>query len=305
MKTSLGQMDGKAWEKYCHKLLHLKYEDYQEVPDKFGGDLGIEGFTHSGIVVQCYSPDEDVAARELYEKQRNKITRDIGKLIKNAAAISKLGVEIITEWHFLTPDYKHKDLLSHCQKKQKEVQDKGLAGVAPDFVIYLKTDDAYQLERQKLIGAGLQKVHSIEAEPPTEEVDALLASENDIVLNIKHKLGNLQLPSSQSDRLVRDLVHGYVVGRSELQALNERSPDVYRSVIQLKASKEDQLGIAILSAQGEHRTVLKNVLDDYQEELTGDFSEILMSSLISKLSTEAIADWLGRCPLDFHGIGNN
>ena len=305
MRTSLGQMNGDAWEEYCQKLLRMKHEDYQEVPAQFGGDYGIEGFTRSGIVFQCYSPDEDLGGDQLYEKQRDKITRDIAKLIKNATEISQLGAGTIRQWHFLTPRYNNRDLVAHCRTKEVTVQSKGLSAVDSNFVIYLKTEDDYLLERQRLLGIGEHKVHPLSAEPATDELDALLSSENDIVLNIKGKLGKLDLSSGRTDELIHDLVYGYVAGQNELQALNERFPDTYRSVVQLKESKEKQIRVRVLSAQGEHGSILNLVLEEYENKLTHEFSGTLASALITTLSTEAIADWLGRCPLDFPALGSN
>ena len=46
------------------------------------GDLGIEGFTRTGKVFQCYCPEAPYEADELYEKQRDKINKDLNKLIK-------------------------------------------------------------------------------------------------------------------------------------------------------------------------------------------------------------------------------
>ena len=305
MRTSLGQMNGDAWEDYCQKLLRLKYTDYQEVPAQFGGDLGIEGFTRSGIVFQCYSPDEDLGGVELYEKQRDKITRDIAKLTKNAIAISRLGVGEIREWHFLTPSYNNRELVSHCRKKENEVINKRLPQVNNNFQIYLRTENDYLSQIQQIIGTSLLKVNPLTTEPALDELDSLLNSENEIVLNIKCKLGRLLLPSAQSEQLVRDLVHSYVVGQNELEALNERFPKIYQGVVQLKAAKEKQLGIKVLSAQGGHGSILNQVLDEYEGKLMYDFSATLTSALITILSTEAIADWLRRCPLNFPALGSN
>jgi hypothetical protein len=57
-------MDGNDWESYCQKLLRMHHKDYQEVPSRFGGDLGVEGFTCSGFTFQCYCPDEDPSGKE-------------------------------------------------------------------------------------------------------------------------------------------------------------------------------------------------------------------------------------------------
>ena len=298
MKTSLGQMDGDMWEEYCQKILRLRYEDYQEVPAQFGGDYGIEGFTRSGIVFQCYCPDEDPSGRDLYEKQRDKITSDIKKLVKNASAISALGAGTIRAWHFLTPRYNSRHLVSHCRTKESEVQSKSLETVHGEFTIYLKTEDDYIPERQIYLGTGGLRVQPSGEEPPIKELEKLLTSDNEIVLNIKTKLEKLALPSRQRADLIIQSVKGYIVGKYELQILNEKFPSTYESVVQLKSATESQLPI-LLSGSDNHGTILREILQGYEGKLSTDFSGSLSSALIARLSTEAISDWLGRCRLNF------
>jgi hypothetical protein len=50
-KTAYGTFDGNSWEDFCQQCFKLKYENdgYQEMP-AWQGDLGIEGFTRSGIL---------------------------------------------------------------------------------------------------------------------------------------------------------------------------------------------------------------------------------------------------------------
>jgi hypothetical protein len=297
--TSVGEMDGNTWESYCHKLLRLRYMDYQEVPAQFGGDLGIEGFTCSGLLFQCYCPDENPSGKDLYNCQRNKITRDIGKLIKNAVQIAQLGAGTIKEWDFLTPSYNSRDLLSHCRVKESEVRSKCLGNICSDFKVLLRTEDDYIPERRLLIGAGGLRVQPSGKEPRSEELEKLLESNNEIVQNIKKKLAKLALALPKQAELTRELVFGYVVGQNELQTLNERFPSIYRSVIQLKSATKSQLGIRTLSFSNNHGTILNEILTEYEDKLSSDFSGSLSTALISRLSTEAISDWLGTCPLDF------
>jgi hypothetical protein len=305
MRTSLGQMGGDAWEDSCQKLFRLRYEDYQEVPAQFGGDYGIEGFTRSGLVFQCYCPDEDPSGNDLYEKQRDKITNDIRKLIKYAQKISALGAGIIREWHFVTPRYNSHQLLSHCRSKESEVLSKSLKTIHNRFTICIKTEDDYISERQIYLGMNGLRVQPVSEEPPLEELEKLLTSDNKIVLNIKTKLDKLALSSYQRANLTRALVSGYVVGQNELETLNEKFPSTYRSVIQLKSSKQSQLAIRTLSCSDNHSSILHEILQEYEDKLSADFSGSLSNALIARLSTEAISDWLGRCPLNFPNLEGN
>ena len=81
IKTEYGTFDGDKWEsisQICFKQ-NFREESYQEVKAT-PGDYGIEGFTRTGKVFQCYCPDESYSSAELYEKHRDKITTDLKKL---------------------------------------------------------------------------------------------------------------------------------------------------------------------------------------------------------------------------------
>ncbi len=299
MKTSFGQMDGNAWEDYCQRLLRIRYRDYQKVPAQFGGDYGIEGFTPSGLVFQCYCPDEDPSGSELYEKQRDKITRDIGKLVKNADNISLLGAGVICEWHFLTPNYNNHALLTHCRSKESFVRSKGLSAIHDDFKISIKIEDDYIPERQTCLGIDRLKVQPLVEDKPQAELEKLLASNNEIVLNIKRKLAKLGLAQNKQTRLTRELVSGYIIGRDQLENLYEKFPSTYESLIQLKSSMEGQLETRTLADSGLHGKILQDILDDYEQRLNSSFGSCLSGALMNRLSSEALSDWLRRCPLDF------
>ncbi|MDQ0199984.1 hypothetical protein [Neobacillus ginsengisoli] len=53
IQTRYGTYDGDSWEEYCQLLLKTKYgkEGYQEMTAHTSGDLGIEGFTRTGIAL--------------------------------------------------------------------------------------------------------------------------------------------------------------------------------------------------------------------------------------------------------------
>lgn len=299
MRTTLGQMDGNEWERYCQDLLRLRYrDDYQEVPAQYGGDLGIEGFTRSGLVFQCYCPDEDPSGDDLYEAQRNKITRDINKLTKNAAEISKLGAGKIKEWQFLSPRYNSRHLIEHCRTKEAEVLALNLPTIDRSFRIMLRTENDYIPERQIFLEAAGLKIQPKGIAATPETIAHLVASNNVIVSNIHNKLRKLPVSTEYRATLTEEMIRNYVAGQGELQSLNENFPSTYRSVVQLKTAVESQLATRVLS--GAHDgAVLEKVLDYYEARLSKDFSNSLSTALIMQLSSEAISDWLGRCPLNF------
>lgn len=118
-------IDGDTWETICNSCYRDRYqnEHYHEIPAAHRGDAGIEGFTRSGIVYQCYCPEREYSDDDLYAHQRDKLTTDINKLIdlKNAQRLKKLGIDIISEWHFVTPEYRDSRIISHANTKKDEV----------------------------------------------------------------------------------------------------------------------------------------------------------------------------------------
>src|SRR5690625_6734778 len=94
--------NGDEWEEFCHSCLKLLHRDenYKSVDASNSGDSGIDGFTSSGKVYQCYCPEKEYTDSDLYEKQRDKITTDIQKLYNYQESIKILlnGIKIKT-WH--------------------------------------------------------------------------------------------------------------------------------------------------------------------------------------------------------------
>src|SRR4051812_32922846 len=125
-RTSIGAFDGKSWEALCQLVFKKKFsqDGYQQIHAS-PGDFGLEGFTlHTGYGFQCYCPDKHYTRTELYDAQRDKITRDLKKLQKNEAEILKrIGSTKIGQWVFVTPEFDRNSLLEHARTKEKEVRE--------------------------------------------------------------------------------------------------------------------------------------------------------------------------------------
>ena len=144
-----GSFDGNSWEELMQLVFKAKYgnEQYQEMKAS-PGDFGIEGFTKStGLSFQCYCPDTKYTQRELYEKQRDKITKDLGKLKKYEEELKKrLGNTKLKEWVFVIPEAPHNDLLAHAQTKQEEVISWKLSIIDSNFKVLIKDADFFSRE---------------------------------------------------------------------------------------------------------------------------------------------------------------
>jgi len=118
-------LNGTEWQRICDSCYRLRYQDegYTAIPSIIGGDGGIEGFTRTGIVYQCYCPERKYSDDDLYEHLRDKVTKDINKLLdpKYAKRLKDLGVPVIKEWHLVIPEYKDSRILQQVENKKLDV----------------------------------------------------------------------------------------------------------------------------------------------------------------------------------------
>ena len=100
-------LNGDTWENWCDACYRDRYQGdhFVKVPADHKGDAGIEGFTLSGVVYQCYCPDKNYTVNELYEHLRDKVTTDIAKLVKAEKIWLYVGERIYTE-----PPHIHKTI---------------------------------------------------------------------------------------------------------------------------------------------------------------------------------------------------
>lgn len=305
MKTeSLGELSGQDWEDICNKLFHARYNNnYQEVPARYGGDYGIEGFTFDGDLFQCYSPtDEEFSSNSLYELQRNKITTDINKLIQNINSIRLLNKNsMIKNWYFVTPTYDSKKLLEHCRKKEKEIQKAIGQHVVSDFKIILQTENSYVKELGHLVNSKIMQIQSNCKNYTDEDLTLISESDNEIVNKIRTKLKKLDSLKEDSEKLNKFtfIVFKYFIeGQEELELLNKSYPDVYQGLSRLKNSIEKR--IQQKSLLGIELIDLQKIQEEYKSELEKGFNDVCEISLLENLAQEAIADWMARCPIDFN-----
>lgn len=314
IKMKDAQLDGDSWEKLCQKCFRIKYEkvDYQEIPATYGGDLGIEGFTRNGIVFQCYAPEQDYPPKELYEHQRDKITTDIGKLIKNQKELKEvLGTIKIKKWCFVTPFYSNKDLLKHCNNKKEELKeqirkkkydhiDECIDIVILDSDCFLKeinllclTDNNYKLNIQ---------VKHIKKENTWRECKSLL------VQNLIRKISAvIPAPNSESgiknvDSVVGIYMDYYLKGLKVLNLLQSKYPDYYEKLIELSSICENDVTVQCCmngSGLDSNKMLFKTIIDEFGNKLKGEFGQAFSPTTIEELKNQIISSWLLNCPMDF------
>lgn len=301
--------DGDKWENFCQVCFKLKYESegYQAMPADVKGDLGIEGFTRTGKVFQCYCPDTNSSHIKLYEDQRDKMTTDLGKLSKNKEVLPKyLGDVIIRDWIFVTPEYSNKDLIKHCQSKKDEIRKLNLPILANDFDILVhdigffakEIPIVYNHNKEKLnIGGNKDLVDKQYYDWKNQEIDLVQNSIKKQSKRFSQDVNNLEDRVNRlTDRDVRAYLNGKIITRN----WNEISPEQYEVFLEMIDIIEEQVKDLCLFPPENNNYDLRyrDIKIMVEEKVKGYFSTLDERTIIL-LCEYVMADWILRCPINF------
>jgi hypothetical protein len=231
--------DPNDWEQHIQQVLKLRYAQpvgsYQHIPADIKGDCGLEGFAIDGTAYQCYACQNWTDFSVLLDHQKNKMTVDIGKLLKNEAELlTILGDIRIGIWNFVLPFWNDKELLKHARKKQMEVRDKQPKHVKTDFRITIITGEEFLIEKQMLAKQDLYKF-DVKELPDTVATAATWMDANkglELVTNLTRKASVIAKGKTAKMRqnLLNQMVKDYTAGSVVLSKLGcFRNPVLLRS----------------------------------------------------------------------------
>lgn len=306
LQTSLGPFNGNTWEDLCQLVFKKKYDDigYQQMVAS-PGDFGIEGFTlKQGMGFQCYCPDSHYDATELYNKQRDKITKDVAKLKTYVAEIKKrIGDVKIKDWHFVTPVLDRNALLAHARSKELEVRGWGVPILAPDFTIHLRDADFYLTEINEIRSLNGEALIFDTSSPtlrlldgPPEEYEANLRRKTTVRLHSKaaHPKVDKLFESLYGQTYSAFLEHGTLLRRIETTA-----PAIYFKLLRLVGEFESnvmELGILWDGTADELVTKVRVGLSD---RILTQLGPHIDATEADRISRHIVARWLAVCELDF------
>jgi hypothetical protein len=166
---------GEDFEEMCWGLLRRRYPipDLVRLPATLGGDRGIEGFSKDGIAYQCYADRDSLTLRHRTDKQKQKLTRDTGKLKKYATELEALLDGLLIENYVLmVPEFHAAELVGHAVRRAKAVRDFGLSFIGANFAISIKVPQDYpaELKAAEIDGAASPLLPN----PAVEEADVEL-----------------------------------------------------------------------------------------------------------------------------------
>lgn len=293
---------GDDWEDHIHMLLsrHYPVGDYQRVPSRHGGDFGIDGFSRDGKAYQCYAPEKFLGEKDLYERQRDKITDDLTKFCANSKALREmLGKLQIGRWLLVVPDHGSAQLLKHAASKTVDVRRQSLDYVADDFEVGVITDRIFETEKRLLALLGVYEIGVTPVPIDDGRLEEWAESETGLMANLRRKAQWLTTLPSESARneFVQRMARNYLEGQSILGRLHDEYPEIAQRVAECKAAREQLLSVRCVVGSSNRDILgdeLKGLKTDLENSIRG-VSAVTLSSLV----LEALADWLMRCPLEF------
>lgn len=290
------------WEDYCDGLFHQRHgpTGYVRIPDQDRGDLGMEGYSIDGtaIIYQCYVT-EAVEVGHRYEHQRDKMTKDLGKLAAKPERVAKLlGDNLMSFWALVVPRHDSKELVAHARAKEQEMRALDLPFLADDFKVLILTEENFAAERAVLDKLGVAGVP--DSAPLTEEdlqksVEELKSAEPHQVTTTDEKLDRAKVVdvTHLRERLLRQIV--------EADNIREHLRVDYPSTSERVLT---QLGIEERAIMQERDFSLlhSGSVVDVRERLQGRFAENVPSlgqGDADRLAHGQVGRWLLECPLDF------
>lgn len=307
-----GYMTGNAWEDLCVQCYRIRFqgENYVAIPATQGGDAGIEGYTKNGIVHQCYCPERTYSDNDLYEHQRDKLTKDIEKLMNNSERFRTLGVPPVVEWHFNIPEYKDSRILAHAETKRQEVLNakcdapQDFIHIADGFQIIIKTAEDFTPEISRIIRTTITDLRLNFAVQHTDTPD-WSKCESQKVENIRRKIKAVMLIEDDSNdilnRIINIYLDFYISGLEILNNLRVGFPEIYADIYQLEQSYKREVSLKTLMNMDKsmNKTLFDSILDEFQTKLEKDFSRQFTLASIGELKQDMVASWLADCSMEF------
>lgn len=305
-KTIYGNFNGNSWEDLCQSCFKLKYEHegYQEMP-AWQGDLGIEGFTRTGILFQCYCPDVEYNPDKLYEEQRDKITHDLKKLELYQKELQTYLKNItVYKWIFVTPEYKNKDLVRHCQNKAKELRDLKLPFLADDFDVLIHDIEFYSEQIPIVLGFQKKKIDIDPKEKKTvEEIADWKTKQISLVDNAVKKHGQ-RVPKTATkyddkvNMLTEKSVSDFLNGDAMIRKWAEKYQDQYEKFQKVIGQFEKSIEEKCAVSAGNSNKLYDEIKAELRIKIKSSF-DFLDDAMIDRLTDRVIADWILRCPISF------
>jgi predicted house-cleaning noncanonical NTP pyrophosphatase (MazG superfamily) len=309
-----GYMNGNAWEELCVQCYRMRYQDdhYTPLSAAQGGDGGIEGYTQSGVVNQCYCPEKDYSDQDYYEHLRKKMTDDIKKLLdpKYQQRLAAWGVPQILEWQFAIPKQEDSRIVKHAEDKRKEVlaakskSPKDYPCIHDNFKIIIKCADDFAPEICKIV-LSPHKDYLLNLSLKKTDVIDYTQCDSIKVKNITRKIKAIKQTEDDTDEdvvvLVDYYIKAYLNGLAILNNLRIKFPEICETLVELELSCKGDVSVKtrMITDRSENSKIFTKLLDEFENKLKEQFSTSIDLASIGELKQDLVASWLADCSMEF------
>lgn len=306
-----GNLDGDTWENLCQSCYRIRYqkEHYTEIPAVHEGDAGIEGFTRTGVVNQCYCPERQYSDDELYNHLREKMTKDIKKLVsyKYRDRLLELGVPKIKEWHFVIPEYRDSRIIKHAEDKRREVLSlkqkypSQYEYIDSSFIIVVKQAEDFKVEITHSIRNSIADTKLNLAIRRVRKPDWTACS-SDKVSNIQRKVKAVMGEEEDEDfnEVVDTYIEAYIKGMEIMRILRVSYAEIYEDVYSLEQAYKKQVKMKTMMNRDQSMNIIifNEILNDFEKQLKESCKYFSVDSII-ELKTDIVSMWLADCSMQF------
>lgn len=289
------------WEFFAQTLLHGRHGPLhvQKIPAAHKGDYGIDYYcTSEAVAYQCYAVEEPIDIAVRAERQKKKITTDLGKLIKNHVEIGKLfhGVPI-KHWVLMAPLHDSKDVNLHCAKKTSDLRNTCIPVFDTTIEVIIQDPSSFPDDAVAMGMSSLSKVTLSIPTPSQSELVTWAAGSSDLLANATSKLQKRATPH-QLENVVSEAIRSFLQGNALLDALRSGSPDLHEKVMSAVKSRARRLEFAGPQSGGSAREILHAELDALIAAVQA-VAPSLSPENAEQIAYGSICEWIMRCPLDF------
>jgi hypothetical protein len=305
-QTNYGPFDGSSWERLCQLVFKRKFsaDGYTHIPAT-PGDYGLEGFTKTtGCGFQCYCPDKEYPAKDLYEKQRDKITADLKKLQTNEADLKKLlGTTKLRRWYLVTPHIAHHDLVKHAQAKEAEVKGWNLSVLDVDFQVLVHDADHYAAEIQEMklaIGNALD----FGGLPTTLAAlgNSAETYEKNVMRKTRARLEKRAPADKLEDRVARlyqATLREFLDHDAHFRRINDTAPTVHSRLVRLINGYEAHVVETCSTWEGTPQELTEKIRQGLAERITKELAPAIDETGAAQIARLMVSRWIAVCEVDY------
>jgi hypothetical protein len=304
--TPYGPFDGPSWERLCQQVFKKKFaaDGYQHIPAT-PGDFGLEGFTKTtSCGFQCYCPDKLYPDKELYEKQRDKITEDLGKLRKYEQDLKALlGPTKLRRWYLVTPIIAKNELVKHARTKEADVRAWNLSILDPDFEVIVQDADHYVAEIQELLLASGKALDfggipttlpQLGNRPEVYEENVLRKTKT----RLQGRVAAEKLASRVADMHQRTL-REFLDHDAHFRRINDTAPTVHSRLVKLINGYEAHVVETCSTWEGTPQQLTEKIRDGLTARIAKDLAPHIDEAEAAYIARLMVSRWIAVCELDY------